>query len=466
VVAKTDIIVIGAGLAGLQAANTLLEAGKCVQVLEARSRVGGRTLTVSSDDPNIQEPGFNILGDAPKSPIDLGGQWVGPDQHRIHKLLKDLNLDTFATHHAGSKRLDDRGDVTSYKGSIPRVSPLALLELHGALSHLDRLRKKLDVDAPWEHQQAAFFDGISLEAWKRRSIANPAVRGLIDTVARVVLGVEPAEISLLYFLFYIQSGGGLLKLTDVEGGAQERRLVTGAQQISERLAGKLGRGGVALDTPVHRITYGSGGVQVDTPKQAYTARACIVAIPPALTAALTFTPPLPPNRAQLLQRMPQGSLIKCIITYRSAWWRAQDQSGELVSTDGPLCFVCDNSDPGLQTPALVAFLGGDAARAHGEMSVTARRQQVEAELVRCFGPEAGQTTGYLEKNWAADPWARGCPVGVMGPGNFRRFGPVLRTPVGNLFWAGTETASEWCGYMEGALQSGERAASEALSHLG
>ncbi|MGB1277308.1 MAG: flavin monoamine oxidase family protein, partial [Nannocystaceae bacterium] len=228
---------------------------------------------------------------------------------------------------------------------------------------------------------------------------------------------------------------------------------------------KLDAGSVTIDAPANRVTYKPTEVRVDTRKHSYTARTCILAIPPALASALSFDPVLPPNRAQLLQRMPQGSLIKCILTYREAWWRADNQSGELVSTDGPLCFVCDNSDPALKTPALVAFLGGDAARAHGEMSAADRRQLVESELVRCFGPKAAQTTGYLEKNWAADPWARGCPVGVMGPGNFVRFGPALRKPVGNLFWAGTETASEWCGYMEGALQSGERAASEALRYL-
>jgi len=402
VVANTDVIIVGAGLAGLQAAHVLVEAGKRVQVLEARSRVGGRLLTVHNNAPT-DEPGFNILGDAPKSAMDFGGQWVGPGQHRVHKLLDELDLETFKTHHTGSKRLDDRGRVTRYNGSIPRVSPLALLELHGALAHLDRLRKKLDVDAPWEHAQATFFDGISLEAWKRRSIANPAVRGLIDTVARVVLGTEPSEISLLYFLFYIQSGGGLLKLTDVDGGAQEMRVVAGAQSIAKRLAAKLDAGSVTIDAPANRVTYKPTEVRVDTRKHSYTARTCILAIPPALASALSFDPVLPPNRAQLLQRMPQGSLIKCILTYREAWWRADNQSGELVSTDGPLCFVCDNSDPALKTPALVAFLGGDAARAHGEMSAADRRQLVESELVRCFGPKAAQTTGYLEKNWAADP---------------------------------------------------------------
>ncbi len=461
---RTDVVVVGAGLAGLQAARWIVEAGRNVRVFEARTRVGGRTWTVGPT--SVQEPGFAQLGKPPLMPVDLGGQWVGPDQSRVLRLADELGLARFPSFHSGRKRLDDRGKLSTYRASIPRVSPLALLELHSALSHLDRLRRQISVDTPWDESRAQLFDGISLEAWKRRNIVNPVVRGLIDALTRVVLGAEPAEISLLYFLFYMQSGGGLLKLAEFAGGAQEQRILGGAQQLAEGLASRLPSGSVLLGHPVTKICQSRDGVTLEAGEQTWTAQACIIAIPPALCARIDFSPTPPPLRLQLSQRMPQGSLIKCILTYSSTWWRDTQLSGELVSTDGPLCFVCDNTDASGKQPALVAFFGGDQARRWGTCSPVERRERVVTELVRCLGPQAVDPIGYLEKDWSADPWARGCPVGVMSPGNMERFGPALRKPWGRVLWAGTETASEWCGYMEGALQSGERAANETAELLG
>lgn len=463
VMGEQDVTIVGAGLAGLMAARVLDSAGLRVRVLEARERVGGRTCTITGDVSN--EPAANQLGVPTKTPVDLGGQWVGPTQHRVLKLINELGLSTFQTFHTGRKCLDDRGRLSTYRSSIPRVSPLALLELHSALNHLDRLRRQVPLATPWAEDRARMFDGISLEAWKRRNLHNPTVRGLIDALTRVVFGTEPSEISLLYFLFYIQSGGGLLALTEIPEGAQEQRVVGGTQQLAQGLAAQLPEGSVVVGAPVQAIDQTAERVVVTSTAGVHEARACIVAVPPALTARIVFDPSLPAVRAQLNQRMPQGSLIKCIITYSRAWWREAGFSGEVVSTHGPLCFVCDNTDDSGQTPALVAFIGGDAAREFAAVGAQARRDMVVQELVRCLGPQAADPTGYIEKNWSADPWAQGCPVGVMGAGNFRHFAPALRQPVGRLFWAGTETAMQWCGYMEGALESGERAATEVLALL-
>ena len=122
----------------------------------------------------------------------------------------------------------------------------------------------------------------------------------------------------------------------------------------------------------------------------------------------------------------------------------------------------DNSPESGKPGVLLGFIEGDEGRIWGRRSQQERRAAVLTCLVRYFGEKAGQPYEYLEQNWADEEYTRGCYAGIMPPGVWTAYGEALRAPIGRLHWAGTETATVWNGYMDGAIQSGERAAAEVL----
>lgn len=438
-----DVAIVGAGIAGLQTARLLEARGLSVVVLEARDRVGGRTLS----------------GPLGRGTFDLGGQWIGPTQRRLHALARELGVATFPTFHSGRKVLELDGRRTTYASSIPSLSILGLLELQRTIARLDRLTRAVDPAAPWASPRAAELDGISLEAWKRRHVRGRDVGHMLDLALRSFLSIEPAEVSLLHLLAYAGAGGGLMKLIEVEGGAQEARFVPGAQALSIGLRGLL-RGDVRLDHPVRRIALDGAALRLEGPWGALTAARVVLAVPPHLTGRIDFDPLLPAAREQLQQRSPIGATIKTLLLYPRPFWRDQGLSGECVSVDAPFCFTYDNSSHDDAQPALVAFVTGDMARRWGARPAAERHAAVVEGLVRAFGPAAALPEAIHEKDWGADPWARGCPAAFLSPGILHTCGPALRDPVGPIHFAGSETGREWTGYLEGALESAERVVAE------
>lgn len=439
----TDCIIVGAGLAGLCAARQLLARGiECV-VLEARDRVGGRTLS--------QRLGRDV--------IDLGGQWIGPTQQRLAALARELGIATFPQHHQGTKLLSWGGKISSYSGELPKLSLWAQLELLLADRRWDKWRRQVSSAAPWDAALAELWDSMSVETYKQRHFRTAGARLFTDIVVRAVMTSEPRDVSFLYFLNYLSSGGGLASLISIPGGAQESRFVGGAQQISERLAEPLGPR-LVLEAPVRSIEQHDQSVVVRCDAGRFEAKYAIVAVPPVLAGRIHYEAPLPARRDQLTSRMPMGSCIKYIATYDRAFWREQGFSGEAFSDTGPTVTTFDDTSHDGGQPALVTFSDGQVARTWGERSSDQRRTAVLNEFARFFGPDALAPTDFAEKNWNDDPWSRGCYAGVTAPGALSAFGAALREPCGRVHWSGTETATEWMGYLEGAIQSGERAADE------
>jgi monoamine oxidase len=442
---EADVAVVGAGLAGLQTASLLVRDGVSAVVVEARDRVGGRTLT-------------RPLG---RAVVDLGAQFVGPAHRRLAALAAELGVETHATHTTGRKVLERGGLVSTYRGGIPRLSPLALAELHMAIRALDRLAARVPLDRPGEAPGAEALDGVSLEGWKRSRLVSGGARDMIDAATRAILGAEPAELSLLYFLFYLRSGGGMMSLADE---AQREYFVGGSQQLSERIAVRLGDR-VLLGAPVRAIAQDADGVTVRSDAAAVRARRVVVAVPPAIALRVAFEPALPAPRDRLLQRLPMGATVKCIATYDRPFWRERGLSGESVSADGPVTATFDDTSPDGSQPALLGFVVGAAARRWGLASEAERREAACGAFARLFGSEAARPSEYADLDWSAEEWTRGCPVGLMAPGTVVPYAAALREPVGRIHWAGTETATEWNGYLEGALQSAERVAREVLREL-
>ncbi len=446
----SDVIVVGAGLSGLIAARALARAGRGVRVLEARDRVGGRTLSATE--------GGQI--------VDLGGQWIGDKHERLRALAAELGVETFAQYATGKKLLDRRGGgkPRAFTGFLPKIGLFGVADLGIALVRLERLARRVSLGDPLATPGAAAFDAQTLADWLERRVHTRAARDLLGLAAQMIFAAEPHELSFLYFLLYARSGEGLQRLAEIERGAQERRFTTGAQSICARLADELGDR-VALEHAVHAVEQDASGVTVHTAAGARKARRAILALPPAMLRKIAFAPELPLPRAQLHARMPMGSVIKCIASYERPFWREAGYSGEAFSTAGLVRATFDDCSPAGDHAALVAFVVGDAARELSRRPEAARRAAVVAELARLHGPAAGAPVSYIDKDWLADEWAGGCYVGIMPPGLLSETAGVLRAPCGRVHFAGTETARHHMGYLEGAIEAGERAAAEVLADI-
>lgn len=442
-----DVIVVGGGIAGLTAAFELGKAEKSVLVLEARDRVGGRTWSGSLEGAEV----------------DWGGEWIGADQPLVYSLVKELGLRTFPTFDQGQKILEARGRISKYSGTIPRMAPWKLLQMQLSIWLIDARARRLDPEKPWTHARAAEWDSTTLEAARRRYMWSADARGAMDAAMRTIFGAEAGELSLFHVLAYVRSAGGLEKLISTESGFQHDRIGGGAQAISLRLAEKIGAERVLFEKPATAIAQDDSGVTVTSSDgQTLRARRTVVAVPVPLGARIAFSPRLPPLREQLLQRAPMGAAVKCLARYEQAFWRKRGLSGEAASCDGPLSVTFDQSSEDGSAPCLLAFLGGKPARAWHRIDAEERRQIVLGKLAKYFGDEAKKPCAYSEVDWAAEPWSGGGPVALFPPGTLSTHGPALREPVGRVHFAGTETATLCMGYMEGAVESGQRAAREVL----
>jgi monoamine oxidase len=443
-----DVIIIGAGIAGLTAARALTRAGASVLVLEARDRVGGRTLSQS------------VGGEV----VDLGGQWVGPHQLRALRMVDELGLKRFAQYHHGTKVLDLRGERRTYRGKVPALPLLSLLDLQRNVWRLDGLARRVPRERPHTAPKAAEWDATTLEDWKQKHIPTWGARAALDIATRAIFAAEPSELSFLHFLFYVHSNGGLMPLAEVENGAQAERIQGGAQSIALRLAEPLGAS-VVLSAPIRAVHQDEQGVVVHGDGRSWRGQYAVVAVPPALAERMDFGTELPAARRRAHAELPMGSVIKVVATYARPFWREAGFSGEAVSDAGPVRLCFDDAGLDGHHPALVGFFLGDTARAWTGRPAEERRHAALECLARFFGPSALEPTAYADVDWLAEPWSTGCYVGLPRPGTLTAIGEALRTPCGRVHWAGTETAVEGCGYIDGAVESGERAATELSSRL-
>ncbi len=444
---ETDVVVVGAGLAGLAAARALEASGVRAIVLEARDRVGGRVLNHDLGNGDV---------------VELGGEWIGPGQLRVNKMVAELGLETFPTYCDGENLLDLNGRVKRYTGDIPPLPKAALVDLGQSQFRFDRLAKRVPIEAPWAADQAGRWDEETFATWVRRNTRTASARFFWEVFSEAVFAAEPQDFSLLYALAYTHSGGGVNSLIGVRNAAQQDRIVGGTQLIAQRLADPLGAG-VHLGVPVRRIVQRTDGVSVETDALRVDARRVIVSIPPVLAGRIAYDPVLPARRDQLMQKMPAGSVIKINVIYDDPFWRADGLSGQVAGDRSPIKFTFDNSPPSGSPGVLVCFLEGAQARVFGRLDASERRRAVLGSLAAYYGKRAGKPVDYVEQDWSSEEFTRGCYGAHMAPGVMTQFAPVLREPVGRIHWAGTETAGAWCGYMDGALTSGERAAVEVVA---
>lgn len=442
---NADVVVVGAGFAGLAAARQLEGLGHDVLVFEGRDRVGGRSSTTT------------IAG----VPVDLGGTFVGPTQDAVLKLAAELGCETVPTYSRGKNLIRWHGKVRSYRSTIPKLSIIELVDVSRIQWRFERLRRQVRVSEPWSGATARKLDQITMERWLRSVHASASTRNLMAIMSRVTWGAEPDAVSMLHAVRYIRAAGGLGRLLDVKGGAQQDRFPGGTQQIALRMAEELGER-VVLGTPVQRIERRpDGGVVVGYAGGQASARAVIVAIAPQHRARITFDPPLPTQYTELTNHWPQGTLSKAYAAYDKPFWRAGGCSGEALSDEGPVFITFDVSPedgPGI-------LLGFTDARAFDPLPADQRRDQALAGFATLFGKAALNPIDYVDHCWGTEEFAPGGPTAAVPPKSWTTYGPWLRKPVDGIFWAGTETADRWTGFLDGAVRSGQRAASEVAEAL-
>ncbi|MFJ9626278.1 flavin monoamine oxidase family protein [Streptomyces sp. NPDC101175] len=447
----TEVVVVGAGYAGLSTAWRLADAGIDVVVLEAADRVGGRVLS------QLRPSGVRV---------DHGGQWIGPSQRHFHALADRFGCRTFPTWETG-RHTEIRADGTrvDYAGGAPDTGP-GIAEYERVTALLDDLARTVDLQQPWSTPKFAEFDARSAEDFFRAQTDDE------DALQRLALAIqglwcaEPREISFFHVLFYLASGGGYEQLMETRGCAQDARFCDGADAVAHALAESLG-GRVRLGEPVLSLRQSAHGVEAHTGRTLVRARRAVVAVPPAAVGHIAFDPALPAGRQGWIRHTPMGRVAKVHAVYEEPFWRPAGRSGiATLYGDSPVGVVFDNSPEDASHGVLVAFVYGDRLDRWSARADTERRRAVLDALSAVAGPRAARPVDYVEKIWPRTGRTIGGYECFVTPGGWTRHGrDGWRQPSGLVHWAGTETASVWNGYIDGAISSGERAAAEVIGAL-
>ncbi|MGW4328879.1 flavin monoamine oxidase family protein [Nocardia sp. NPDC004573] len=444
-----DFCVIGGGFAGLTAALRLKQMGRSVALLEARDRLGGRTFTEMRDDGAW---------------IDRGGAWIGPGQDRIQALMTEFGVPSYKQYTDGEAMMVVDGKQHRYTGTIPwTMSPWAAMNLGAVFLELGHMCKAVPLEAPWAAKKADKWDQVSLAHWLETNVLSKPAHDLLETAIAGCYTSAASEVSLLFVLFQMASGGGPSFVLGVKDAAQDARPIGGMGAIYRPMAAELGDS-IHLSQPVRCIHQDDEGVMVRATGMTVRARRAIVAVPLAIAGQISYRPMLPADRSFLHQRMPSGSIIKTSVVYDEPFWRDDGLSGQSVAPGSPATITIDACGATGHPGVLCVIIEGPIARQVGRLDDTERRRVVLDALAERFGRKAGAPVDFVEQNWSAERYSGGGMLSHAPTGVLTEFGHALREPCGRIHWAGTESSAVMCGWIDGAVRSGERAASEVMEH--
>lgn len=455
-----DVVIVGAGAAGLTAANELKKAGLSVAVLEARDRVGGRLWTDVIDG----------------AMLEIGGQWISPDQTALIETVDELGLDTFSRYREGdSVYVGPDGVAHRFTGEMFPVAPETEEAIARVTEMLDAMVAEIDPDRPWAHPKAAEWDAVSWDAWLRQQTDDDeAVRNLAFATGSAMLTKPTHAISLLESLLMAASAGSYSHLVDADF-ILDKRVVGGLQQVPILLAERLGDD-VFLSQAVRTLEWSDDGVTVTTaPTTGVTgtattggagltvrARQAILALAPVLYDRISFVPALPRLQHQMHQHISMGFVIKVHAVYDRPFWREQGLSGTAFSPYELSHEAYDNTNHGDERGTLVGFVSDLNADGVFALSAEERKERILESLSHYYGPEAKNPVVYFESDWGSEEWTRGAYAASFDLGGLSRYGAHLREAIGPIHLACSDLAGAGYQHVDGAIRMGRLVASQIL----
>ncbi|MBT2597254.1 NAD(P)/FAD-dependent oxidoreductase [Arthrobacter sp. ISL-72] len=447
-----DVVVVGAGPSGLTAARQLKKAGLSVGVLEARDRVGGRTWTDTIDG----------------AMLEIGGQWVSPDQTVLLELLDELGLETYSRYRDGeSIYIGADGKRTRYTGESFPVSETTAAEMDKLIGLLDGLAAEIGPTEPWAHPKARELDTISFHQWLRQNSPDEEACSNIGLFIAGGMLTKPAHaFSALQAVLMAASAGSFTHLTD-EDFILDKRVVGGMQQVSLLQAQELGDD-VVLNSPVRTVKWagesdGGPRVTVVSDRATVNARYVIMAVPPNLYSRVSFDPPLPRRQHQMHQHQSLGLVIKVHAVYKTPFWRKEGLSGTCFSAGSLVQEVYDNTNHGDSRGTLVGFVSDEKADAVFELSAEDRRRVILESIAAFLGDKALEPEVYYESDWGSEEWTRGAYASSYDLGGLHRYGKDQHQPVGPIYWSSADLAAEGYQHVDGAVRMGQLTAARVAA---
>ena len=458
-----DVVIVGAGAAGLTAANELRKAGLSVAVLEARDRVGGRLWTDVIDG----------------AMLEIGGQWISPDQTALIETVDELGLDTFSRYRDGdSVYVGPDGVARRFTGEMFPVAPETEEAIGRVTEMLDAMVAEIDPDRPWAHPKAAEWDAISWDAWLRQQTDDDeAVRNLAFATGSAMLTKPTHAISLLESLLMAASAGSYSHLVDADF-ILDKRVVGGLQQVPILLAERLGDD-VFLSQAVRTLEWSDDGVTATTAPTTgvagtattggagltVRARQVILALAPVLYDRISFVPALPRLQHQMHQHISMGFVIKVHAVYDRPFWREQGLSGTAFSPYELSHEAYDNTNHGDERGTLVGFVSDLNADGVFALSAEERKERILESLSHYYGPEAKNPVVYFESDWGSEEWTRGAYAASFDLGGLSRYGAHLREAIGPIHLACSDLAGAGYQHVDGALRMGRLVASQVIDEV-
>lgn len=479
---ERDVVIVGAGPAGLTAARTLKKKGLSVAVLEARDRVGGRTWNGKVRD-----------GEGNEHFIELGGQWISPDQTRLTELVEELGLTTFQRYREGTSiYVSPDGTRHEYEGTTFPASDTTIAEMAKLTDTLDTLAAEIDPSRPWEHPRAHELDKISFRSWLEELSDDPeAIDNISIYVASGMLTKPSYTFSALQALLMAASAGSFSNLVD-EDFILDRRVVGGMQSVSLTMAEELGDD-VFLSNPVRTIDWAhpdastsdelnnvkadvrngvpnngeAGEVTVYTDELEVHGRFVVLAVPPNLYSRISYNPPLPREQHVAHQHISMGLVIKVHAVYDTPFWREEGLSGTGFGGGRLVQEVYDNTnyyeegeDP---YGTLVGFVSDVYAEQMWAMEPEERKAAILDAMADYLGPKTKEPIAFYLSDMAAEEWTRGAYATSYDLGGLCRWGHLQNMPTGPIYYACSDIAGEGYQHVDGAVRMGEAVALEIAS---
>jgi putrescine oxidase len=449
----TDVVIVGAGATGLTAATELVKAGRKVVVLEARDRVGGRLWT----------------GEIDGAMLEIGGQWVSPDQDALIETLEELGLETYPRYREGvNVYLGPDGERRTFEGEIFPVPPATEQEILTLIEKLDALVAQIDPERPWEHPDAKDLDEISFARWLETQTDDEEARENVGMFIAGAMLTKPAHaFSALQALLMAASAGSFSNLVDADF-ILDRRVVGGLQQVPLLLAERLGSEVVRTGQPVRTLRWHADAAASPRAVVAVTddlevhATEAILAMPPILFSRISYEPPLPRRQQQLHQHLSMGFVIKVHAVYETPFWREQGLSGTAFSPYELVHEAYDNTNHEDPRGTLVGFVADEAADGVFSLTADERKARILESMSHYYGEQAKHPVVYYESDWGSEEWTRGAYAASFDMGGLARYGHDLRTPVGPIRFACSDMAGKGYQHVDGAIRMGREVAAQIL----